>query len=101
MADGDNVRNEGWHWVHGHRSSKGCLIMISDGDLCEIKVARTIVYKNDLRAWLNIREHNDIGVLDHGESVILVRRKEVLRNPNLVLVLTKFGLGVVYADVLR
>lgn len=74
--------------------------MISDGDLCEIKVARTTVYKNDLIAWSNTREHNDIGTLDRGESVILVRCKEVLRNPNLALVLTRFGLGVVCMDVL-
>lgn len=75
--------------------------MINDGDLCEIKAFRTTVYKNDLIAWLNTRERNDIGTLNHGENVILVRCEGVLRNPNLALVLTRFGLGVVYRDVLK
>ncbi len=75
--------------------------MINDGDLCEIKAFRTTVYKNDLLAWLNIKESNNIGTLNHGENVILVQREGVLRNPNLALVLTRFGLGVVYRDALK
>lgn len=75
--------------------------MINDGDLYEIRCAKATVYKHDLSMWLNIGERNDIGTLYAGEHVIVAQHVDVLRNRNLALVLTRFGLGVVYLDVLK